>query len=179
MTDSSLPAVALIAEGMARFRDEMEANDRFSREISAKTKKIVRGAGLALVATAVVVIVQILAMRSELMVMIENLDDMYRQFQVMGGNLDTMTNQVGSIGARVSELPSIAGDMSAINHEMGGIRRAVGAMTNNVSAMTTDTTVLRDITGEMAQHFREVEQTVGYLNYNVGQMMRPMSMIPR
>ena len=54
MTESSLPAVALIAEGMARFRDQMESNDRFSREISAKTKRIVGLAGIALAATAIV-----------------------------------------------------------------------------------------------------------------------------
>lgn len=31
----------------------------------------------------------------------------------------------------------------------------------------------------MAQHFHITQQTVGHLNYNVGQMLRPISVMPR
>lgn len=42
MTDPTPPTpAALIAEGMKRFREEMETNDRLSVAIAVKTKRII------------------------------------------------------------------------------------------------------------------------------------------
>jgi len=179
MTDSSPAPVALIVEGMARFREQMEANDQHSRAISAKTKWIVKWSGVLLALMAVAVIVQILAMRSELLVMIEHLEGMYTDFRVMAQNLDGMTGQVGVIQTRVAGLPYIATDMTAVSSEVWSMRTAIGGMDDSVKTMSTDVAVLRDTTGEMGFHFRNVQQSVDYMNHNVGQMLRPLSILPR
>lgn len=179
MTDAAPNPLSLIAEGMIRFREEMEANDRLSRSIAAKTKGIFKYAVLLLAAMIVMVLFHILAMRSELMAMITNLDNMYMDFGIMAKNVNGMTNQMGSIGARVTELPSIAVDMSAINQEVWSMRTAVGGMNHSIGTMNTDMAVLRDTTREMTHHFRGVQQAVDHINYNVGHMMRPMSVFPR
>jgi hypothetical protein len=59
------------------------------------------------------------------------------------------------------------------------MRRSVGAMTGDVGTMTEATAALKNNTAEMANHFHTVERTVGHLDYNVNQMMRPMSILPR
>ncbi len=179
MTDSPSEPVALIAEGMARFREQMESNDRESLAISTKTKWIVKWGGVLLALMALAVILQILAMRSELLVMIRHLERMYSDFQVMATNVDGMTGQVGAIQTRVARLPHIASDMTAMNADVWGMRTAIGGMTNSVKTMSTDVAVLRDTTGEMGYHFRNVQQSVDYMNYNVGQMLRPLSILPR
>jgi uncharacterized protein YoxC len=179
MTDAPSESVALIAEGMARFREQMESNDRESLAISAKTKWIVKWSGVLLALMVVAVVLQILTMRSELLVMIRHLERMYADFQVMATNVDGMTGQVGSIQARVARLPHLATDVTAMNADVWGMRTAIGGMTGNVEAMSTHVTVLRDTTGEMTYHFRNVQQSVDYMNYNVGQMLRPLSVLPR
>jgi uncharacterized protein YoxC len=179
MTDSPSEAVALIAQGMARFREQMESNDRESLAISAKTKWIVKWSGVLLALMAVAVVIQILGMRSELLVMIGHLDRMYGDFQQMATNVDGMTGQVGEIQARVARLPHIATDMTAMNTDVWGMRTAIGGMTDNVNAMSNDVAILRDGTGEMGYHFRNVQQSVDFMNHNVGQMLRPLSVLPR
>jgi hypothetical protein len=52
-------------------------------------------------------------------------------------------------------------------------------MDDSVKTMSTDVAVLRDTTGEMGFHFRNVQQSVDYMNHNVGQMLRPLSILPR
>jgi hypothetical protein len=175
---SSKPAL-LIAEGMARFRQEMEANDRVSLEITKRTKRIIKWVGLFLAAMTAAVVVQIWTMRSDLMAMVEILQDMYLRFDVIASNLDTMTTEVGAIQVRVADFPVVAADVTAINTDVKDIRWAMGAMTGNVSTMTTNMTLLRDTTGEMTRHFYDVQQTVGSLNYNIEQMLRPLSIVPR
>jgi len=179
MTAANSHWASIVADGMARFREEMENNDRLSLAIALKTKKIVKFMGLLVAVAIIVVIFQIFSMRSELMVMVLNLEEMYKQFQFMSVNLDTMTNQVQSIRERVADLPLIVTDMSSINADVALMQRAIGGMTKDVTAMTLNTTVLRDATGEMAFHFHQVQQTVGHLNYNVEEMMRPLSIFPR
>lgn len=179
MTDSSPAPVALIVEGMARFREQMEVNDQHSRAISARTKAIVKWSGVLLAVMAAAVIIQILAMRSELLVMIEHLQGMYTDFRVMAQNLEGMTSQVGVIQTRVVGLPYIATDMTAVNTEVWAMRTAIGGMSDSVGTMSSGVAVLRDTTGEMGFHFRSVQQSVDYMNHNVGQMLRPLSILPR
>lgn len=174
----SSPAI-VIAEGMDRFRREMEANDRVSLEITAKTKRIIKWVSLFLVALTAAVLAQIWTMRSDLMDMVEILQDMYLRFDVIAANLDAMTTQVGAIGHRVAGFPSVAADMTAINTDVKDIRWSMGTITSDVTTMTTDMTRLRDTTGEMTRHFYDVQQTVGGLNYNIEQMLRPLSIVPR
>ena len=179
MTDPSPTAVALIVDAMTRFRAQMEANDRESLAISIRTKWIVKFGGVLLVVMGVAIIVQILSMRSELLVMIENLERMYSDFGVMAENLDGMTGQVKAIQGRVTGLPSIAKDMTAINTDVWTMRTAIGGMSDNVNTISTDVTLLRDTTREMGYHFNNVQQSVDYMSRNVSQMLRPLSILPR
>ena len=117
---------------------------------------IVKWSGVLLALMAVAVIVQILAMRSELLVMIEHLEGMYMDFRVMAQNLDGMTGQVGVIQTRVAGLPYIAKDVTEMSAEVWSMRTAIGEMDDSVRTMSTDVAVLRDTTGEMGFHFRDV-----------------------
>jgi hypothetical protein len=179
MTEPSTNPAVLIAEGMARFREEMEANDRVSLAISRKTKSIMKWVGLSLAAMTATVVFHIWTMRTDLMAMVRILENMYQSFDAISSHLDVMTGQMKTIQARVADLPSVAGDMTAINLDVKDLRWAMGTMNSNVSAMTLDMARLRDTTGEMSRHFFDVQQTVGGLNYNIEQMLRPMSMVPR
>jgi DNA anti-recombination protein RmuC len=179
MTESTSPPVALFADAMVRFRTQMEANDRESLAISIRTKWIVKLGGVLLVVMGVAIGVQILSMRSELLLMIENLERMYSDFGVMAKNLDGMTGQVKVIQGRVTGLPSIATDMTAINTDVWAMRTAIGGMSDKVSIITTDVGQLKDTTREMGYHFNNVQKSVDYMSHNVGQMLRPLSVIPR
>jgi hypothetical protein len=179
MTDPSPTPVSLIADGMARFREEMDANNRYSLEISIKTKRILAWSVLFLGVITIVLLFQIVTMRSDLMIMVEIMEDMYSRFQLMARNVDGMTGQVVSIQKRVADFPSVAADMTAINGDVGHMRGAIGDMTGHVGAMAADMAALRDTTAEMYHHFYDVQGAVGTMNYNVDQMMRPMSLLPR
>ena len=179
MTDPSATPISLIVDGMARFREEMDANNRFSLAISIRTKRILVWSVLFLGLMAMVLVFQIVTMRSDLMSMVEMMQDMYSRFQIMAQNVDGMTDQVGSIQKRVSDFPAVAADMTAINGDVGNMRRGIGDMTGHVGAMTADMAALRDTTAEMYHHFYDVQGAVGTMNYNVEQMMRPMSLLPR
>jgi hypothetical protein len=179
MTDASSPAVAQIAEAMSRFRTEMEDNDRRSLAISIRTKWMVKFGSVLLAMMGVVLIFQILHMRAELLLMIQHLDAMYLDFGIMAKDLDVMTGQVAVIQGRVAGLPSVAADMTSVNSDVGSIGGAVGAMTDHVRTITGDVALLRDTTREMGYHFNNVQQSVDYMSHNVGQMLRPLSVLPR
>jgi len=148
-------------------------------EISIKTKRILAWSVIFLGVITIVLLFQIVTMRSDLMIMVEIMEDMYSRFQLMARNVDGMTGQVVSIQKRVADFPSVAADMTAINGDVGHMRGAIGDMTGHVGAMAADMAALRDTTAEMYHHFYDVQGAVGTMNYNVEQMMRPMSLLPR
>jgi hypothetical protein len=118
-------------------------------------------------------------MRSELLVMIRHLQRMRRDFQVMATNVDGTADQVEAIQTCVASLPHIAAGMTATNADAWRWRTAIGGMTDRARAMSADVAMLGDTNGEMGYHFRSVQLSVDYMNHNVGQMLRPLSILPR
>jgi hypothetical protein len=179
MTEPPASPAVLFARAMGRFRDEMEANDRTSAAIAAKTKRIIVWMGGLVALLALAIVIQIVSMRSDLMGMLEILQEMFVRFETMSTDMSAITGQVTSIQGRVSDFPSVAGDMVAISRDVTEMRRSVGGITGDLSTMSEAMTLMRGTTGEMTHHFHVTQQTVGHLNYNVEQMLRPMSMMPR
>jgi hypothetical protein len=179
MTEDSRDPSVLIADGMARFRREMEENDRVALAISLRTKRMLQAVLAFLAVMALAVVVQIWSMRADLMALVGIMDGMFTDFQGMAADMEAMTGTVAAIQSRVADLPSVATDLTEIHAAVGQMDGATGTMNLNVTALSSELSRLRATTAEMTGHFQEVQRVVGGMGYDVEQMLRPLSVLPR
>lgn len=179
MSTAKETPVDIIVEGMEVFRAEMEAIDRLSTKIGAKTSRIIRVVLGLLGIISLYLIVLTFNMSRDLTAMIDSLDHMYVEFGSMSSEMRQITAHVQSMGGNVQGMPYIADNMKNLNTSVGEMLVSVENVNHNMGAMDTNVGYVSQGTSEMAYRFYNVQHAVNMMQYDVYNLLRPMDMMPR
>ena len=179
MSESKNDFVAIASESMEIFRVEMETIDRISRKISGKTSRMIRVVLVFLSVISIYLVYLTYSMSQDLSAMIGSLDEMYVEFGSMSAEMGQITAHVKSMGQNVHGLPSIAQNMQYLNLDVSDMQVSLDGVSQDMQAVDTNVGYIGNGTSEMSYRFANVQRTVKVMEYDIHNMLRPMSIMPR
>jgi len=171
--------VNIASEGMEIFRVEMETIDRISKKISAKTNRIIKVVLTLLTVISVYLVFLIVSMSQDLSAMIGSLDAMYVEFGSMSGEMRQITAHVNNMGQNVHGITSIGHNMQQMNVDVGDMLLSLENVDRDMQMIDANVGGVSNGTSEMAYRFHNVQGAVNVMQHDIGNMLRPMNMIPR
>jgi len=178
-TSNNAELVAIATEGMEVFRAEMEAIDRISNKISRKTARIIRIILVLLGIISIYLVFLTFSMSRDLSAMIDSLDEMYVEFGSMSGEMRQITTHVRSMGQNIHGMPTIATNMQNLNTDVGQMLTSIESVNTDLKTMDTNVGHIGGGTSEMAHRFQNVQRAMNVMQYDVNNMLRPMTIMPR
>lgn len=179
MSTQKLDPVNIACEGMEIFRVEMETIARISKKISAKTNRIIKVVLGLLTVISIYLVFLIVSMSQDLSAMIGSLDAMYVEFGSMSGEMRQITAHVTNMGQNVHGITSIGQNMQQMNVDVGDMLLSLENVSRDMQTIDANVGYVGTGTSEMAYRFHNVQGAVNVMQHDIGNMLRPMNMMPR
>lgn len=161
-----------------QFYQNMEIFVSEGEVIAGRTNRIIKTAIIVIAIAIIYMLYLIWDLSGDIILLSNNMIDMYQQFGKMTTHVTSMTKSVTKMGDHTDTIPEIAQDMKDMNRRVAGMQHSVTAMDQSVTQMDRDMYLVTTNVQEMTARFGTMTGSVQGMGWNVNQMRQPTDMLP-
>jgi hypothetical protein len=171
-------AAEIFLDVAVNFEKKTHEQDKFAYGIAQKTKLVIRISVVFLTAFTVFTAFSIYSLSEVLEEAVTHMETMYHNFGKVSEEMSAMAASVTNTEKNVSDVSAIAEVVSSMHKSVAGIEQDMTLMDTEMIRFKVDIQRIQQDMGDMSKIFDHVNQSMGRIRYDVGEISRTASIIP-
>jgi methyl-accepting chemotaxis protein len=166
--------ISALDSDMQKLESQLEIITSRSQKIYDRTTIIMRTVFYSIGVLTLINFYFIFDFGTNIMVMMQNMQDMYELFGQVTAQVNSITTDVVSMSGNVELIPQISDKMSSMNNTVTQMTGNIHSMQGNVAGMNQDVSSINHNMTDMSGRFDNVNHSMDAMVNNVNQMSRAL-----